>query len=88
MSCELDDAAGGDFSDVDIGPARRAFIPWIGVAVSETQAALPDGDHWREIAGRLRELARCMRLPGIRRELSELAQRYDRRGDHFDRRQH
>ena len=54
------------------------------VAVSETRAALADGDHYREMAGELRELARYTRSPGIRRELVNLAMRYDRRGDHGD----
>ena len=54
--------------------------------MSETQAAVANGDHCREVAGKLRELARTTRLPGIRRELADLAERYDRRGDHFDRR--
>jgi hypothetical protein len=38
------------------------------------------------MAGKLRELARSTRSPGIRRELVDLAKRYDRRGDYFDRR--
>ena len=67
-----------------IGPAGDAFVPWIGAAVSETRAALTDGDHYREMAGKLRELARQTRSPGIRRELVDLAGRYDRRDDHFD----
>jgi len=33
----------------------------------------------------LRELARSTRSPGIRRELVDLAKRYDRRGEYFDR---
>ena len=37
------------------------------------------------MAGKLRELARSTCSPGIRRELVELAKRYDRRGDYFDR---
>ena len=56
----------------------------MGVAARETQAALADGDHCREMAGKLRELARYTRSPGIRRELVDLAKRYDRRGDYFD----
>jgi hypothetical protein len=40
----------------------------------------------REMADKLRELARLTRSPGIRTELVDLAKRYDRRGDHFDRR--
>jgi len=57
----------------------------MGAAVSETRAALADGDHYREMAGRLRGLARLTRSPCIRQELVDLAKRYDRRGDHCDR---
>jgi hypothetical protein len=67
-----------------IAPACGPFVPWMGVAASETRAALADGDHYREMAGRLRELARQTRSPGVRRELVHLAGRYDRRGDYFD----
>jgi hypothetical protein len=74
---------GGDCSNGPIVPARRPFVPWMGVAVSETRAALACGDHYREMAGRLRGLARLTRSPGVRRELGNLAKRYDRRGDHL-----
>jgi hypothetical protein len=47
---------------------------------------LADRDHYREMPGRLRALARLTRSPGIRRELVDLAKRYDRRGDHIERR--
>jgi len=67
-----------------VAPARGPFVPWMGVAASETRAALADGDHCREMAGKLRELARLTHSPGMRRELVDLARRYDRRGDHFD----
>jgi hypothetical protein len=52
--------------------------------MSEPAPLRADGDHYREIAGKLRELARYTRSPGIRRELVEVAKRYDRRGDYFD----
>jgi hypothetical protein len=68
-----------------IAAAHGQFVPWMDVAVSETRAALADGDHCREMAGKLRELARYTKSPGIRRELVDLAMRYDRRGDHVDR---
>jgi hypothetical protein len=55
------------------------------IAPSEPPAQLVDGDHHREMAGRLRELAHPTRSPGIRRDLVDLAKWYDRRGDHFDR---
>jgi hypothetical protein len=67
-----------------IAPARGPFVPWMGVAAGEARAAHADGDHCREMAGKLRELARYTRSPGMRRELVDLARRYDRRGDHFD----
>jgi hypothetical protein len=54
------------------------------VAASEARAVHADGDHCREMAGRLRELAHCTSSPGMRRELVDLARSYDRRGDHFD----
>jgi hypothetical protein len=68
-----------------VAPTGDAFVPWMGVAVSETRAALAGGGHYREMAERLRGLAHLTRSPGIRRELVDLAKRYDRRGDHFDR---
>jgi hypothetical protein len=46
----------------------------------EPAVPLADGDHCREMAGKVRELARYTRSPGIRRELVDLAKRYDRRG--------
>jgi hypothetical protein len=50
-------------------------------------AALAVGDHYREVAGKLRELARLARTAGMRKELIDLANRYDRRGDYFDQRE-
>jgi hypothetical protein len=82
------DDAGGDLGVgcVITGPAR-----WFStsgnlgsLAMVEPAPALADGDHYREMAGKLRELARTTRSPGIRRELIDLARRYDRRGDLFD----
>jgi hypothetical protein len=54
------------------------------LAASEPPPPLADGDHYREMAGRVRELARLSRSPAMRKELADLAGRYDRRGDHFD----
>jgi hypothetical protein len=74
-----------DFSDSTvIAQARGPFVPWMGAAASETRAALADGDHYREMGGKLRELARQTLSPGMRRELVDLARRYDRRADLFD----
>jgi hypothetical protein len=58
----------------------------ISLAKGEPAPGLADGDHCREMAGKVRELPRTTRSPGIRRELVDLAKRYDRRGYHFDRR--
>jgi hypothetical protein len=52
-----------------MAPAHGPFVPWMGVAVSEARSARADGDHCREMAGKLRELARYTRSPGMRREL-------------------
>ena len=52
--------------------------------LSEGLVALVDGDHYRLMAGRLRELAHETRSPGIHRELTDIATRYDCRGDYFD----
>jgi hypothetical protein len=49
-------------------------------------AASAAGNHYREMAGKLRELARLTLMPGVRKELADLARQYDRRGDHLDRR--
>jgi hypothetical protein len=46
----------------------------------------PDGEHYREIAGKLREVARQCRFPGVRRELLHLAVNYERSGNFIDRR--
>jgi hypothetical protein len=43
-----------------------------------------DGAHYREVAHGLRKLARQCRFPGARRELLQLAARYDRRAEHFE----
>ena len=66
------------------GPAagacgRRSLV----VTQFDQSESLPD--HYREMAGKLRELARTTRSSSIRRELVDLARRYDRRGDYFDR---
>jgi hypothetical protein len=44
----------------------------------------PDSEHYREIASKLRELARQFRFPGTRQELLTLALRYERRADLLD----
>jgi hypothetical protein len=44
----------------------------------------PESAHYREMAHALRELARRCRFPGARRELLQLAARYERRADYFE----
>ena len=43
-----------------------------------------DSEHYREIASKLRELARRFRFPGARQELLKLALRYERRAGQLD----
>jgi len=69
-----------------VGPAREFLMIFGLTSITASAPPLADGDHYREMAGRVRELARSTRSPGIRRELVDLARRYDRRSDHFDRR--
>jgi hypothetical protein len=47
-------------------------------------AAQTGSGHYREMAGKLRELARQFRFAGARQELLDLALRYDRRADSLD----
>jgi hypothetical protein len=47
-------------------------------------AAQFDSEHYRGMAGKLRELARQFRFPGARRALLDLALRYERRADYLD----
>jgi len=44
----------------------------------------PNGGHYRNLAGKLRLVARECRFPNARQELLDLAARYERRADHFD----
>jgi hypothetical protein len=69
-----------------VSPAREFLISGnlTSLPKSESVPAFADGYHCREMAGKVRELARYTRSPVIRRELVDLAKRYDRRGDHFD----
>jgi hypothetical protein len=80
--------AGGDCSIGSVGPARKFSLSGNVTSLVKNGLASPPaaGDHYREMAGKMRELARFTRSPGIRRELVDLAMGYERRGDHFDRR--
>jgi hypothetical protein len=44
----------------------------------------PTGGDYRELAAKIRELARQTRLPVARYELARLAASYERRGGHLD----
>jgi hypothetical protein len=46
--------------------------------------ASADGQHYREVATKLRDLARQCRFPGTRQEILELASRYEVRANHLD----
>jgi hypothetical protein len=50
----------------------------------QADAARPDSEHYREMARKLRILAREFRFPGARQELLDLALRYERRADSLD----
>lgn len=50
----------------------------------QANAAQSDSEHYREMARKLRELAREFRFPGARQELLDLALRYERRADSLD----
>src|SRR5215469_5658977 len=41
-----------------------------------------DSQHYRELASKLRDIARQCRLPGARREILDLASRYEGRANH------
>ena len=43
-----------------------------------------DSEHYKEMASKLRELARRFRFPGARQELLSLALRFERRADQLD----
>ena len=47
-------------------------------------AAPIDRQHYREIASKLRDIARQCRFPGARQEILDLASRYERRADNLD----
>ena len=50
----------------------------------QANAAPSDSEHYREMAIKLRELAREFRFPGTRRELLDLAVRYEQRAGSLD----
>jgi len=50
----------------------------------QTNAAPSNSDHYRDMARKIRELARELRFPGGRQELLDLASRYERRAENLD----
>jgi hypothetical protein len=48
-------------------------------------AAVPGAEHYRELAGKLREVARFCQFVNTRREIIHLAARLESRADHLDR---
>ena len=53
--------------------------------MSEAGSGVPlGGEHYREIARKLREIASQCRFPGARREILDLALRLERRADDLD----
>jgi len=50
----------------------------------QTRPAQSDSEHYREMARKLRELARQVRLGGERQEVLDLALRYERKADELD----
>ena len=49
-----------------------------------TAAPRLDSQHYRELATKLRAIARQCRFPGARQEILELASRYEGRANHLD----
>jgi hypothetical protein len=47
-------------------------------------AAVPGAEHYREIAGKLREAASSCQCAGDRNEILHLAARFESRADHLD----
>jgi hypothetical protein len=50
----------------------------------QSRTSQSDSEHYREMARKLRELARQLRFRGARQEVLELALRYERRADDLD----
>jgi hypothetical protein len=51
---------------------------------SQGPVAPSDSEHYREMASKLREIARQCRFPGARREILDLASRLERRADDLE----
>ena len=55
-------------------------------AMTSPNMTLANSQDYHELASKLREIARQCRLPGARREILNLALRFERRADYFDER--
>jgi hypothetical protein len=62
----------------------NSLIDFVAANKSWDDPPPSDGANVREMARRLRCLARDCRLPGARREMLDLAARFERRADYFD----
>jgi hypothetical protein len=52
--------------------------------ISQAKSTQSDSSHYREMAQKLRELARDLDFAGTRKELLDLALRYDQKADDLD----
>jgi hypothetical protein len=65
--------------------ARHSVGRNVLARMTET-TTVPGAEHYREIAGMLREAARSCQFAGAREEILHLAARFESRADHLDRR--
>ena len=56
-----------------------------GLAPMINATTVPGAEHYREIAGMLREAAKSCQFAGARKEILYLAERFESRADHLDR---
>ena len=73
------------FAHEAVAPAERCERSRLTTRERRKMNNLQDGEHDREIASKLRVVARRCNFPNVRKDLIDLAARYDRRADHFDR---
>src|SRR5215469_3596787 len=68
------------------GPGWRRFHDDPRRKLMSEASTVPGAKHYREIAGVLREAARSCQFTGARKEILHLAERFESRADHLDRR--
>jgi len=68
------------------GPGRRRSHDDPRRKLMSEATAVPGARHYREIAGVLREAAKSCQFTGARKEILHLAERFESRADHLDRR--